>query len=163
MSKPLHVFQTFIRAEIDQVWEAIVDPEFTRRYFFAQRFEATLRPGAPYRFLAPDGAESVVGTIEEVEPPTRLVMTWRVLYDPTMADEPPGRVEWQLAIAGDGLTRVTTIHRDLGHSPATSESVGTGWPWVLGSLKSLLETGEGLPPWTAELDRARAADVAQQP
>lgn len=158
MSKPLHVFQTFIRADIDRVWQAIVDPEFTRRYFFAQRLEATLEPGAPYRFIAPDGAESVAGTIEEVDPPNRLVMTWKVLYDPTMADEPPGRVEWELAPAGDGLTRVTTIHRDLGMSPATSESVGSGWPWVLGSLKSFVETGSGLPPHTAELASPDTSD-----
>lgn len=158
MTKPLHVFQTYIRADIERVWQAIVDPDFTRRYFFAQRLEATLEPGAPYRFVAPDGAESVVGTIEEVDPPNRLVMTWRVLYDPTMADEPPGRVEWALVAAGDGLTRVTTIHRDLGMSPATSDSVATGWPWILGSLKSLLETGDGLPPRTADLSSPVADD-----
>ncbi len=158
MTKPLHVFQTFIRADIERVWEAIVDPEFTRRYFHAQRFEAVLEPGAPYRFVAPDGSDSVVGTIEEVDPPHRLVMTWRALYDVTMAEEPPGRVEWELASAGDGLTRVTTVHRDLGLSPATSASVGAGWPWVLGSLKSLVETGSGLPAQTADLGSPETSD-----
>jgi len=157
MAKPIHVLQTFIRADIDRVWQAITDPEFTAQYFFAQRFDATLEPGAPYRFIGPDGADSVVGTIEEVDPPRRLVMTWKVLYDTAMAAEPPGRVEWELAPAGDGLTRVTTIHRDLGLSPATSATVGEGWVWVQGSLKSLLETGTGLPP------RAGAAESPAEP
>jgi uncharacterized protein YndB with AHSA1/START domain len=145
MAKPKHVFQTYIRASAEQVWQAITDPAFTQRYFHAQRFEAALEPGAPYRFVGPDGSDSVVGTIEEVDPPRRLVMTWRVLYDADAAAEPASRVEWELDDHGDGVTRVTTIHRDLGASPRTSEGVGTGWYWVLGSLKSLVETGEGLP------------------
>jgi uncharacterized protein YndB with AHSA1/START domain len=148
MAKPKHVFQTYIRASAEQVWQAITDPEFTRRYFHAQRFESTLEPGSAYRFVGADGSESVVGTIEEVDRPHRLVMTWQVLYDPEAAAEPPSRVEWQLDDRGDGVTRVTTIHRDLGASPKTSESVGGGWFWVQGSLKSVLETGEGLPRFT---------------
>ena len=69
-------------------------------------------------------------------------MTWRVLYDTAMSEEPPSRVEWELTDHGDGVTKVVTIHRDLGFSPLTSASVGDGWNWVLGSLKSLLETGD---------------------
>ena len=67
-----------------------------------------------------------------------------------MAAEPPSRVEWHVERAGEGLTKLTAKHLDLGRSPLTSLSVGSGWPWVLGSLKSLLETGEGLPRPTAE-------------
>jgi hypothetical protein len=84
-------------------------------------------------------------------------MTWRSLYDPAMAAEPPSRVEWHLDDGGEGVTRVTTIHRDLAFSPTTSASVGEGWTWILDSMKSLLETGTPLPP--SEPARAPVEDV----
>ena len=142
---PVHVYQTFIRASAEQVWAAITDPEFTRRYFHRTAFESTLEPGSPYRMVLPDGSDAVVGSIEEVEPNQRLVMTWRILYDAAAAEEPPSRVEWLLTEGADGVTKVTTIHRDLGLSPITSANVADGWIWVLQSMKSLLETGEALP------------------
>ncbi len=95
--------------------------------------------------VLPDGSDAVVGSIEEVEPNKRLVMTWRILYDAAAAEEPPSRVEWVLTEGADGVTKVTTIHRDLGLSPITSANVADGWVWVLQSMKSLLETGEALP------------------
>jgi len=145
MSKPLHVYRTYVRAGIEQVWAALTDPEFTKEYFHSQRFQSSLEVGSGWRFVAPDGSDSVVGTVEEVDPPRRLVLTWRVLYDATAALEPPSRVVWELEPVGDGLTMVTTTHRDLGLSPVTSAGVANGWFWVLGSLKSFVETGAGLP------------------
>ena len=115
------------------------------------------------RYVLPDGVDAVTGLIEAADPPHRLVMTWRVLYDPAMADEPPSRVEWILTPGDDGVTRVTTIHRDLALSPHTADSVGSGWPWILDSLKSLLETGEplaGAPPGdTSSADAAPSDDA----
>ena len=72
--------------------------------------------GAGVRYLMADGTAAVVGEIEVVDPPRHLVMTWRALYDATMAEEPPSRVEWFLD-ESDGVTTVTTIHRDLGAEP----------------------------------------------
>ena len=145
MSAPRHVFRIHIRATPEEVWQAITDPAFTRQYFHRTAFESTLEPGSGMCYVLPDGADAVVGEIEEVEAPRRLVMTWRALYDPAMAEEPPSRVEWHLDDAGEGVTRVTTIHRDLAFSPTTSASVGAGWTWILDSMKSLLETGTALP------------------
>lgn len=157
MSAPRHVFRIHIRATPDEVWRAITDPEFTRQYFHRTAFESTLEAGAPMRYVMVDGSDAVVGEIEEVDPPHRLVMTWRALYDPVMAEEPASRVEWHLADTGAGVTQVTTIHRDLALSPATSASVGTGWVWILDSMKSLLETGIPLPG--SEPDRTSAEDA----
>ena len=120
-------------------------PAFTRAVLPSHGDREHVRAGRRRGAMTlPDGSEAVCGEIEEVDPPRRLVMTWRVLYDAAMAEEPPSRVEWLLTRDGDGVTRVTTIHRDLGRSPLTSASVGDGWPWVLDSLKSLLETGAPL-------------------
>lgn len=150
MSAPQHVFQVFIRAERERVWQAITDPEFTRHYFHGTAFESTLEPGSPFRYVLPDDETAVDGVIEEADPPHRLVTTWRVLYDAAMAEEPPSRVEWRLHVAGEGLTKVTAVHRDLGRSPLTSAIVGRGWIWVLDSLKSFVETGAGLPRATSD-------------
>ena len=139
---PVHIYQTYIRASAEQVWQAITDPEFTKRYWHRTAFESAFEPGSPYRMVLPDGSDAVVGTIEEVEPNRRLVMTWRILYDAAAVDEPPSRIEWLLTEGDDGVTKVTTIHRDLALSPVTEASVRDGWFWVLQSMKSLLETGE---------------------
>jgi uncharacterized protein YndB with AHSA1/START domain len=146
------VFETYIRATPETIWQAITDPAFTTRYFHRTAIESAFEPGSAVRYVLPDGADAVTGVIEEVDPPHRLVMTWRVLYDAELAAEPPSRVEWVLTPGSDGVTRVTTIHRDLALSPGTSANVGDGWPWILDSMKSLLETGEplaGRQPGTA--------------
>ena len=145
MTAPRHVFQTHIRATPEAVWEALTDPEFTRRYFHHTAVDSSWERGAGFRMVLPDGNDAIEGVVEEVDPPHRLVVTWHVLYDAELAAEPPGRVEWLIAGGDDGVTRVTTIHRDLALSPKTSEEVGYGWTWVLDSLKSILETGEPLP------------------
>ena len=81
MPAPRHVFQTHIRATPEAVWQALTDPAFTRRYFHDTAFESTLRAGAGFRYVLPDGTDAVDGVVEEIDPPRRLVMTWRVLYD----------------------------------------------------------------------------------
>lgn len=140
-----HVFQIYIRAEIETVWNAIIDPAFTRQYFFGSSFEAPPVAGREYRSVLPDGTAGVDGVIEELDPPHRLVQTWRVHYDEALANEPSSRVTWTLTEAGDGLTLLRVIHGDLAFSPLTAASVGSGWPYVLDGLKSLVETGTPLP------------------
>ena len=157
---PVHVYQIYIRATAEQVWQALTDPDFTKRYFHRTAFETSLEPGSGYRMVLPDGSDAVVGTIEEVDPPKRLVMTWRVLYDPDAIDEPPSRVEWLVHEGDEGVTKLTTIHRDLGLSPITSAGVADGWNWVLHSMKSLIETGEPLPG--SAPDDERDAAVADE-
>ena len=143
-----HIYEIFIRAPRERVWNALIDPEFTTQYFHGTRFESSFEPGARFvnRIVEQD-RPAADGTIEVFEPPTRLVYTWHVLYDAEMAEEPPGRVEWTLTPATEdgSVTRVTMRHGDLGMSPKTWESVRVGWVAILDSMKTLLETGEPLP------------------
>ncbi len=141
MTAPRHIFETYIRATPEVIWRAITDPDFTRRYFHRTAIDSSFAAGAAVRYVLPDGEDAVVGVIEEVDPPHRLVMTWRVLYDAVVSQEPPSRVEWILTAGRRRRHAVTTIHRDLGLSPRTSASVGDGWPWILDSLKSLARDG----------------------
>lgn len=143
MTPARHVYQVHIRASAAEVWRALTDPAITAQYFHHTTIHSTFEPGAPYRMALPDGTDAVEGIVEAADPPRRLVLTWRALYDPALATEPPSRVEWTLT-EGNGVTRVTLVHRDLGRSPLTSAGVGDGWHWVLHSMKTLLETGRPL-------------------
>ncbi len=165
MAVTAHLYQIFVRATPEQVWQAITDPAFTTRYFHGTAFTSTLEPGSPVRYVmaaADGGGDAVDGTIEVADAPNRLVMTWRSLYRADMAAEPPSRVEWIVEAAGDGLTRVRVAHGDLAKSPATWAGVKDGWVWILDCMKSVLETGQPLPDWTADAAAtgASAQDVA---
>ncbi|HON74678.1 MAG TPA: SRPBCC family protein [Dermatophilaceae bacterium] len=157
------VYQLYIRAEVETVFQALLDPEFTRRYFYGTAYTEPPRAGAPYLFALPDGSPAVDGTIEELDPPYRLVQTWHVRYDPAMAAEPPSRVEWTLTRAGEGLTRLRVVHGDLARSPLTAANVRSGWDWVLGGLKTLVETGMPLPPVDPAAEVGDGAGAAGEP
>lgn len=156
-----HQYRIYIKAPIEQVWNAVIDPDFTRRYFHGTAFDAPPQSGQPYRTSTADGHGTVDGTIEVLEPPTRLVMTWHTLYDAALAAEPASRVEWTLSAAGDNLTQVDLVHGDLAMSPLTWANVRHGWVWILDGMKTLLETGEELPRATAgEQPNTDADDIA---
>jgi uncharacterized protein YndB with AHSA1/START domain len=141
MAAPRHVHEIYIRATPEEVWQALVDPSFTKLYFFEAALETSLEPGSSFRYVGADGSTMSNGVIEEIDPPRRLVLSWRVLWDTAAADEPPGRLEWQLTPTDDGsATRVRVIHRDLVLSPRTSDLLHGHWPWIACSLKTLLET-----------------------
>jgi uncharacterized protein YndB with AHSA1/START domain len=145
-----HVYQIYIAATPEEVWRAITDSEWTKRYFHGTSFVAPPVAGAGYRTVTADGRDAVEGIIEEMTPPTpgqsgRFVQTWHVLYDAALAAEPPGRVEWTVEGVGERLTRVRLVHGDLASSPLTWAHVEDGWVWVIDALKTLLETGRTLP------------------
>lgn len=143
-----HVYRVYIRASAEEVWQALIDPEFTRQYFHDTAFDESPQTGQPYRTTMSNGAPAIDGIIEVCEPPRRLVQTWHVLYDAAMAEEPPGRVEWTITDAGEGMVRLDLVHGDLARSPLTWAHVKDGWVLIVESLKSLLETGRPLPPET---------------
>lgn len=140
-----HVYQIYIRAEVEEVWRALTDPEATRQYFHATHWESPPVAGEPFHTSLPDGRTAIDGVVEVVDPPHRLVHTWHPVYSDDLAAEPSSRVAWELTRAGDRLTHLRLVHSALEQSPLTSENVRDGWVWILDSLKTLLETGSPLP------------------
>jgi uncharacterized protein YndB with AHSA1/START domain len=142
----VQVYQVFISATPDQIWEAITKPEFTAKYFHGALIDSTFEPGAPYEGYSPDRSQLWVdGEVLESDPPRRLQHTWRSLYDPEAAGEPHSRVTWEIAPGAGGVTKLTVVHDELAESPKTAASVsGEGWMLVLSGLKTLLETGKPL-------------------
>ena len=142
----VQVYQVFIKATPEQIWDAITKPEFTGRYFHGSLVDSTFEPGAAYNSWSPDRSQLWVdGVVEEADPPRKLVHTWRALYDPETADEEPSRVTWEIEPGDGGVAKLTVVHDRLEGAPKTAASVyGAGWMHVLSGLKTLLETGEPL-------------------
>ena len=134
------VYQVFILATPEQIWDAITKPEFTERYFHGVRVE--LRDGR--RFSAVGDVTWDEEILEE-DPPRRLVHRWTSGYDPELAAEAPSRVTWEIEQQENGTALLTVVHDQLDGAPKTAEGVsGTGWMFVLSNLKTLLETGRPL-------------------
>ena len=133
------VYSVFIKATPEQVWDAITKPEFTEKYFYGSRTKVTRES---YLSVDGEGHDLVKGTVLEHDPPTRLVHSWRAVYDPETAAEDESRVTWEIEPQEGGLTKLTVVHDQLEASPKTAESVAGGWSYVLSGLKTLLETGE---------------------
>ena len=135
------VYQVFIQATPEQIWEAITKPEFTERYFFGGRIE--LADGRR-RAYGPDGSLWGDEVIIEHDPPRRLVHGWSSLYDPELAEEESSRVTWEIEPQDAGITKLTVVHDQLEAAPKTAENVAGGWMYILSGLKTLLETGKPL-------------------
>jgi len=135
------VYQLFIKATPEQVWDAITKSEFTTRYFYASRVEIE---NGRRRAYGPNGELWGDSAILEEDPPRRLVHEWQGLYDPEFAAEEASRVTWEIEPQDGGVTKLTLIHDQLEGAPKTAESVAGGWAFVLSGLKTLLETGEPL-------------------
>jgi uncharacterized protein YndB with AHSA1/START domain len=136
------VYQVFIKATPEQIWDAITKPEWTARYFYGARISVV--PDA-YRSLGP--ADEVWGEsdVAEFDPPRKLVHGWRSMYDTDMAAEEESRVTWEIEPQDGGYSLLTVTHDQLEGAPKTAASVaGVGWMMVLSGLKTVLETGESL-------------------
>ena len=86
MSLNTHVYQIYIAASPEQVWAAITESEWTRRYFHTTSFVEPPQRGKAYRTVRADGRPAIDGVIEEMQPPIagspgRFVQTWHILYD----------------------------------------------------------------------------------
>jgi uncharacterized protein YndB with AHSA1/START domain len=140
------VYQVFIKATPEAIWDAITKPEFSAKYFHGSLVESTWQPGAAYNGYSPDHSELWVdGEVVETDPPRRLQHTWRSLYNPEAAAEPHSRVTWEIEPQEGGFSLLTVTHDRLEDSPKTAASVsGVGWMFVLSGLKTVLETGVSL-------------------
>jgi uncharacterized protein YndB with AHSA1/START domain len=141
----MQVYQVFIKASPEQIWDAITKPEFTQKYLYGTRSQYDLRPGGKFISLAGDSEDVMVdGEVQESDPPRKLVHTWLVHYDPEMATEQASRVTWEIEPQDGGFAKLTVVHDQLEASPRTAATVAGGWSFVLSGLKTLLETGKPL-------------------
>ena len=152
------VYEVYIRASPQAIWDAITSPEWTVKYGYRGVVEYELRPGGAYRARAtPDmqamGMPDIVidGVVEEADPPRKLVHTYRFLFSEEMKAEGFTRITWEIERVAAAFSRVTVIH-ELEGAPIMagmlaskfSEQGTGGWAWVLSDMKSVLETGSAM-------------------
>lgn len=144
MSESKFVYVTYIRAPREKVWEALTRPEFQRAYWFGVHHETDWKPGGAWRMLYPDGRVADSGEVLEFDPPRRLALKWRNEWRPELREEGYSRCVMELEEM-EVATKLTVTHTIDRAGAKFIEAVAGGWPKVLSSLKSLLETGTALP------------------
>jgi uncharacterized protein YndB with AHSA1/START domain len=152
MSEPKFVYVTYIATTPEKLWQALTDGAFTERYWFGTRIESDWTLGAKVRFHS-DGLVSDYGVVLECKPYTRLSYSWHVKFHEAFSRERPSRVIFELeSMSSDkgAEVKLTIIHDDFDPGSKVLAAVSTGWPRVLASLKSFLETGRALTLTSAE-------------
>ena len=143
MSKTSFVYVTYIRSTPDKVFEAITKPEIARRYWGHENV-SDWKPGSAWQHVRANKERTIniVGKVVEAVAPARLVITWA---SPSQAADPASvsRVTFDIA-PYDDMVRLTVTHDELEAGSGMAKGIQQGWPIVLSSLKSLLETGQGI-------------------
>jgi len=155
--KPETVYTIYIASTPEKVWQALTSAEFSRQYFSGFAIEADLRPGGAFIVRAPDRSEHIGGEVIICEPPHRLTVTWNVNWPGLV--EALGRtlVTYEIERAGDAVRLTMTEAHEQSLSDDILSGGRQGWPAILSSLKSVLETGKPLSVKMAPPTRMLAA------
>jgi uncharacterized protein YndB with AHSA1/START domain len=136
------VFEIYIRTTPERLWQAITNGEMRSKYSFGAVVASDFTPGSRFEMRAPDGDGLLgEGEILEVAPPRRLVQTMVPLWSAEIQREGQSRITWEIEPRGE-VCRLTVTHDQI--REGASDEVYGGWPMLLSSLKSLLETGEAM-------------------
>jgi DNA-binding transcriptional ArsR family regulator/uncharacterized protein YndB with AHSA1/START domain len=173
MDKPSFVYTTYIQTTPERLWQALTDPAFTERYWFGTTFESDWQPGSTMTWtqhgVSVTDPEQVV---LESDPYRRLSYTWHT-FTPELiaaldlsddiatrvATEPRSKVTFDIEPFGEQV-KLTVVHDTVDPESTITKMVSSGWPRVLSNLKTLLETGESLPPST-EVTTPRALGLTR--
>jgi len=142
--RPATVYTIYIDATPEKVWQALTTAEFSRQYFFGFAVEMDPKVGGSFIVRAGDGSIHIDGEVLACDPPRKLSATWNVNWPGLVEKLGQTVVTYEIAQAGDAvrLTMTEAHEREL---PEDILSGGrTGWPAILSSLKSVLETGKPL-------------------
>jgi len=143
MSKSKFVYVIYIRTTAEKLWESLTKAEFTRAYWVGCSVESAWKAGAPWKLMIPDGRVADNGEVLEVDKPRKLVIRWQNQFIPEMKADGDSRCTMELEPQGD-MVKLTVIHESDTPESKLVKAVSTGWPAILSSLKSLLETGDAL-------------------
>lgn len=137
------VYVTLIRTTPEKLWRALTDPDLTRQYWAETWQDCEWKPGATWQLMIPDGRVGDSGEILEIEPQRRLVFSWRNEFQPDLRAEGFSKCTYEFEEMGDTV-KFTLTHESPAPESKLIKGVSTGWPMILSSLKSLLETGKAL-------------------
>jgi uncharacterized protein YndB with AHSA1/START domain len=146
MSKPEFVYVIYIASTPEKIFEALTDEKMSEQYWVGNRVVSDWKIGAPFALKLKRDDKEVTGKVLEFDPPRRLAYSFHAAHV-GMENEPPSRVTFELEPQRDQV-KLTVVHDNFEPGSKAFESVSRGWPLVLSSLKSYLETGKVLyAPW----------------
>lgn len=155
--KPLTVYTIYIASTPEKVWEALTSAEFSRKYFFGNAVEIDLKIGGAYIVRTPDGAVHIMGEVVECDRPRKLTVTFNVNWPELIEKLGTTLVTYEIEPTGDAVRLTMTESHDRPLDDDILSGGRQGWPAILSSLKSLLETGEPLIVKMAPPERMLAA------
>ena len=155
--KPATVYTIYIASTPERVWEALTSAEFSRKYFFGNAVEVDLRVGGAYIVRTPDGALHISGEVIECDPLRKLTITFNVNWPALVEKLGPTLVTYEIEQAGEAVKLTMLQSHDRPLDDDILSGGRTGWPAILSSLKSLLETGTALTIQMAPPQRMLAA------
>ena len=137
-----HVYEIFIRATPERLWQALTNGDDTVQYYYGTRVEHIDEPGAEYTYVMPDGSSPMMrGKVLEADPPRKLVTTCLPGW---VESSQESTVTYEITPEGE-VCKLTLRHERLIVGDALTENVKSGWARILSSLKSYLESGTALP------------------
>jgi len=142
--KPAIVYTIYIASTPERVWEALTSAEFSRKYFFGNAVEVDLKVGGAYIVRTPDGALHISGEVIECDPPRKLTMTFNVNWPELIERLGPTLVTYEIEQAGDAVKLTMLQSHDRPIDDDILSGGREGWPAILSSLKSVLESGNPL-------------------
>ena len=142
MGKPEFVYVTYIETTPAKLWEALTSSEFSKRYWWDTSVVSDWKVGSPFSLVL-NGKTTDVGEILEADPPRRLCYSFRHILNEAARNERPSRVTFVLEPHGK-LVKLTLIHEDFAENSVILDGISKGWPAIMSSLKSMLETGQPL-------------------
>jgi uncharacterized protein YndB with AHSA1/START domain len=143
MAESEFVYVTYIRTTPEKLWQALTEPEFTRKFWADTVQESDWKVGSTWKLIVPRGRVADDGQVVEIDPPRKLVLTWQNHLFPEMTAEGFSRMTYELEAKG-GTVKLTVTHTMDRKDSKLVKAVSNGWPQILASLKSLLETGQSL-------------------
>lgn len=164
--KPKTVYVTFIAAMPEKVWQALTDPAFSKEYFFGFAVDVEPKQGGVFFLRYPDGRVHVRGEVVDWLPPRRFACTWLVEGMKEFAELPECLVTYDIDRAGETVRLTMTESHSWDVPDAILAGGRSGWPAILSSLKSVLETGKPLSVKMGplpEMMKAVARAVAEKP
>ena len=146
MRKPEFVYVTYIETTPEKLWEALTSSEFSKRYWFGTELKTDWKVGSPFA-LVMNGTTTDTGEILEADRPRRLSYSFQHVLDDEMRSERPTKVVFTIEPHGK-LVKLTLTHEDFEDGSKLLDGISRGWPAILSSLKSMLESGTALaiPP-----------------
>jgi uncharacterized protein YndB with AHSA1/START domain len=140
--RPEFIYVTYIETTPEKLWEALTSSDFTKRYWWDTRVVSDWKVGSPFSLVL-NGRTTDVGEVLEAERPRRLSYTFRHILNEAARNERPSRVTFVLEPHGK-LVKLTLTHEDFAEDSVVIDGISKGWPAIMSSLKSLLESGEAL-------------------